>query len=275
MILSPDQHALLRSRYNPDGSPMRALQMRLLDILLEVDDICRRHNIPYWLSSGTLLGAARHGGFIPWDDDVDIEMLAPDYRRFCSVAPRELPPHLRLHNSGNDPMFMLGFSKVRDTRFNPESSDAILDGNLAISGYFIDVFSLEPSSSLLLHRASGKLAYWGMLAVNRSHSRPWGKIVRALYDGLTGVLRLINRASGALSSGQRLRHSFPSTFYKARLVAECLPLSTITFEGHNFPAPHDTDAYLRRLYGDWKALPSTPPEFHFVRAEERLTIIDG
>ena len=67
--------AALRQRFNPDGSLLRRQQMRMLELLIEVDRICKKHNIKYWLGSGTLIGAARHKGFIPWDDDLDIEML--------------------------------------------------------------------------------------------------------------------------------------------------------------------------------------------------------
>ena len=65
----------LRERYNPDGSILRKQQLRMLEMLQYIDFVCKKHNIRYWLCSGTLLGAVRHGGFIPWDDDVDIEML--------------------------------------------------------------------------------------------------------------------------------------------------------------------------------------------------------
>ena len=64
----------LRERYNPEGSKLRNNQKELLNMLLDLDAICKEHNIEWWLSSGTLLGAARHEGFIPWDDDVDIVM---------------------------------------------------------------------------------------------------------------------------------------------------------------------------------------------------------
>ena len=63
------------NRFNPEGSVLRLHQMKMLRILEFVDRVCRKHGIRYWLSSGTLLGAVRHGGFIPWDDDMDIEML--------------------------------------------------------------------------------------------------------------------------------------------------------------------------------------------------------
>ena len=60
----------LRERYNPDGSILRKQQLRMLEMLQYIDFVCKKHNIRYWLCSGTLLGAVRHGGFIPWDDDV-------------------------------------------------------------------------------------------------------------------------------------------------------------------------------------------------------------
>ena len=73
------------NRFNPEGSVLRLHQMKMLRILEFVDRVCRKHGIRYWLSSGTLLGAVRHGGFIPWDDDLDIEMLYRDYKRLMEV----------------------------------------------------------------------------------------------------------------------------------------------------------------------------------------------
>ena len=75
----------LRMRFNPDGSDLRKVQLRLLDMLLYIDRICKENCIDYWLSSGTLIGAVRHGGFIPWDDDIDIAMLREDYEHFRAV----------------------------------------------------------------------------------------------------------------------------------------------------------------------------------------------
>ena len=75
---------------------LRTCQLKQLGILEEIDRICRKHNISYWLDGGSLLGAVRHGGFIPWDDDIDIAMPQDDARRFAEVAPKELPSTLRL-----------------------------------------------------------------------------------------------------------------------------------------------------------------------------------
>ncbi len=78
MMISESQQKYYREKYNPDGSRLRCLQLGMLEILKYIDKVCSENNISYWLSSGTCLGAVRHGGFIPWDDDVDIEMLRPD-----------------------------------------------------------------------------------------------------------------------------------------------------------------------------------------------------
>ena len=71
--------------YNPEGSALKRDQMRLVEVLQKFAEICKEHDINWWLCSGTLLGAVRHGGFIPWDDDIDVSMLPKDYRKFVKV----------------------------------------------------------------------------------------------------------------------------------------------------------------------------------------------
>ena len=75
---------------------LRRAQLKQLSILEEIDRICRKHSIRYWLDGGSLLGAVRHGGFIPWDDDIDIAMPLEDMQRFVEIAPKELREGLRL-----------------------------------------------------------------------------------------------------------------------------------------------------------------------------------
>ena len=74
------------SYFNPEGSILRKHQMKMVDILCVIDKICKKHKINYWLSSGTLLGAVRHQGFIPWDDDLDIAMPIDDFEQLFSPS---------------------------------------------------------------------------------------------------------------------------------------------------------------------------------------------
>lgn len=108
----------LRTQYNPDGSHLRNIQLVSLDILKEIDRICQKCDIKYILSSGTLLGAVRHGGFIPWDDDVDIEMLKEEFDKFLSVLPEELSKDYVLHSYANDPYFIHSFIKIREKKID-------------------------------------------------------------------------------------------------------------------------------------------------------------
>ena len=98
---------------NSHNGKLKNVQKILLGYLLDVDRICKKHNIKYFLGGGTLLGAIRHHGFIPWDDDADIMMLREDYNRFLSVAADELPDSLFLQTSDTDKYCHYPFAKIR------------------------------------------------------------------------------------------------------------------------------------------------------------------
>ena len=257
-MIPPDLQQRLRQRYNPDGSPLRRSQLAMLDILRHIDAVCRRHSIDYWLSSGTLLGAVRHGGFIPWDDDIDIEMDLDSYRRFLAVAPAELPPHLRIHNSSTDPMFLLSFTKVRDIRTVTKEAGTSIDAHYRYSGNFVDIFPIAPSSSRILHYLHGKLAYYGILLVNKACSTPAGPLAGAIYRLCHAIMSPISALVRTIHPGQRMRHLSPSTFTAPRFRSDIFPTRLIYFEGYPFRAPADCHSYLTRLYGDYTALPSHP-----------------
>ena len=135
-------HESLRQRFNPDGSLLRRQQMRMLEILLEVDKICKKHHIEYWLSSGTLIGAMRHNGFIPWDDDLDIEMMRSDYLRLMKVLPSELPEWLALQNDETDPNYFYFYAKVRDRRSRMLEQNGY-DRIWKEQGIYIDILPME------------------------------------------------------------------------------------------------------------------------------------
>ena len=104
----------LKYKYNPEGSILRKQQMVMLHILENVAKICDDNNIDYWLSSGTLLGAYRHGGFIPWDDDLDIMILRKDLKRFREVMIKSLPADMVLQDHSTDSDYYHPYLKIRD-----------------------------------------------------------------------------------------------------------------------------------------------------------------
>ena len=121
---------------------LRQLQIIQLEILLELDRICKKHNIQYSLAYGTLLGAVRHQGFIPWDDDMDVFMLRKEYDRFCEICVDELDKtRFYLQTHFNTAGYRWGYAKMRRN-----STEYIRKGQEHLqypSGVSIDVFPLD------------------------------------------------------------------------------------------------------------------------------------
>ena len=248
---------------------LRACQLKQLAILEVVDKICRRNFISYWLDGGTLLGAVRHGGFIPWDDDIDIAMRSEDLRRFAEVAAAELPDGLFLQTRQTDPEVEEPIVKVRDLNsFYVEAGD-----NFAAAyqkGLYVDIFpfvdypTVSPrfvktvakgisKSYSILHgahhyslRAAAELLWFG------------GK--HAAFSALWAAATALKPAGTYIgnvpeNNGYGIMHRKDSVF----------PLTEVEFEGKRFLGPANPDAYLRDLYGDYMKVP--PPEkrkFHSV-----------
>src|SRR5690606_12530707 len=126
-----------------DHEELKRVQDCGFRILLEFDRVARELGIQYFLISGTLLGARRHGGFIPWDDDIDVAVLQKDYTRLLDILKVELPDNLKLQSRETDKNYLFYWAKIRDlnSRYYEDGAEIF---NYTYQGIFIDVFALEP-----------------------------------------------------------------------------------------------------------------------------------
>ena len=239
---------------------LRRCQLKQLSMLEEIDRICQKHHIGYWLDGGTLLGAVRHKGFIPWDDDIDIAMRQEDLQRFIEVAPQELPDTLYLQSRQTEPGYPSPVAKVRDKNsFYIEPSDDMASDYG--KGLFIDIFPMVNYPTV--NRSFVKKVVLGISKsysiLHRSHYYSlrscaelfWfgGKYLfcRALWSIIATLRPKDTYLSNILiNNGYGIMHRQDSVF----------PLGTITFEGKTFSAPANPDAYLSDLYRNYMEIPS-------------------
>lgn len=243
-------------RYNPEGSSLRDTQKELVKILQVVADICDENGIRWWLSSGTLLGAARHKGFIPWDDDIDIEMLKEDYKKLKKILLKMESEEYFVQCCETDIEFVDPFIKFR-------SRKGFLDGrnprskNYKYGGIHIDIFCIE-KTNYAAARAS-KVVYWELQHTTKYINIKWLRrlLIRLIQIFCFGLVIPVIRLFGKINPKQEYHYSLGTGWYKNTFhLDEIFPLSKAEFEGCMFPVPHDVDAILTSAYGDWRKLPS-------------------
>lgn len=244
----------LRNIHNPDGSPLRKAQMRMVDMLIFIDEVCKEHGLKYWLDSGTLLGAARHHAFIPWDDDTDICMPRKDFLRFKRIMIEHYSHHQYvLQCPETDTYFLSPWIVLRDTK-----SEYIQKSNLhkirKYRGLQVDIFPLETKHTRLFHRLCS--SYQGRLVTSLlfKHSHSLHMMAYLFFHLFDKIIEPILRRLSPKHSYYRMAYGI--TFTSVRYLNTIYPLSTISFEGHTFASPKDPDTYLRNIYGDWKIIPS-------------------
>lgn len=226
-------------------------QDSLLSLLCQFDRICRERGITWWLDSGTLLGAARNGGFIPWDDDVDVCILAKDYRKIRRLL-SDIPEPYSYQSSHKgqtrlSPRFVDTSHNVR--RIDPAT------GAPKNEPLWIDTFVMRPGS-LKLKRLIDPVYGRCIRRIHGGIKDGFAKLLAA-YFAMPAILlfKWIAISYGAAFHRKTLLHDFGVPFYSVRMTDDIFPLGTIRFEGFEFPAPHNTDSYLRRIYGDYTTVP--------------------
>jgi lipopolysaccharide cholinephosphotransferase len=249
---------------------LRALRETQLELLNVLHELCEGLGIRYYAIAGTALGAVRHHGFIPWDDDLDVAMSRADFDRLVSIAPGKLDHRYFLQHHTTDPNFPLAMAKMRrnDSMFvEPASAAARVH-----QGIFIDIFPIDRKPQLpWLRRAHGAIVS-SLSRVARARSgyqlRPGGpRAVRMIIQGLGRAvpmklltsgrdiaLRLFRTGRGPLTIASGTYGYSREWFAESWLQDEAV---IVPFEDRTIPVFADHSAYLQHLYGDYLRLP--PP----------------
>ena len=242
--------------YNPEGSQLRKDQLEQLDMLRDFAEICREHDIKWWLCSGTLIGAARHGGFVPWDDDIDVSMLKKDFRKLERVM-RSLESEKYIFQTIHSDVEYVNIFGCFRKRTGRRAGEEQKIGYSQYEGIGFDVFCIEPSNRLAAHLA--KFFYCNLQHPTRyiRHKGLRRFCIRTVQLLCLGLINPVLRLIGLVNPRKQYHYKLGSGFYRSAFyVEDIFPLATMEFEGVSFPVPKDTDAYLTKIYGDWRKLPS-------------------
>lgn len=268
-----------------DKEELRTVQLAMLEILKDVDCVCRKHNIKYWLTSGTLLGAVRHNGFIPWDDDLDIAMLREDYDHFLEIAQKEFGNRYFLQNWQTEKNYGLPFSKVRKNK--TEYIEAGSRDTYTNHGLYIDVFCFEnyPEFTKQQEIIKYNMNITYRLILVKSGYKPWIKenhidwkkwVVYLPFRFLslfknTNKLKKKYAEAISIANDRKTNRVFNSDVPKSFTLPMDRKLFERTkmhlFEDGEFPIPIGFDSVLTTLYGDYM----TPPPVE--KRENRHQII--
>lgn len=236
---------------------MRLLQLGCAKLLQEFDTLCRANDIPYWINFGTLLGAVRHGGFIPWDDDTDLGMMREDIERLQSIV-------------ADDPRYRITlvydhYVHCRQIRFWYANEDIPCFLDLFIYDWVPEVDRAKAERQRELRRqmvaamdADPELAFWRDEPYYSATGSNAVKIQRYYDDCLAQI-----REEGIVCSESEaagIGWGFDNVDYKKSMhwqytIQEVLPTQPMAFEGRDLQAPANAEGFLQGCYGDFYALP--------------------
>ena len=241
-----------------------------LDALCELDRVCKAHGLSYFLAYGTLLGALRHQGFIPWDDDIDVYMPREDYERFyelCRDGALRDPYRIASYRDGSS---IYGFLKLVDTR--TVAKETFIDEKNA-QGLWVDVFPLErvditdPGLPRVRRRAARLLWWRSIAATDPRYARSTAaRLVKRVIHPFTrrldqyGIAREADLLAQSANATGRVE---PENLRYLVLVDDCAEFMPedfsdarrAPFEGRAFDVPVGAERVLEGYYGDWRRVP--------------------
>lgn len=249
---------------------LKEMQEIELDIMKDVHQFCEENDIRYYLAGGTLLGAIRHKGFIPWDDDIDIAMPRPDYEKFVSKY-KSKNKYYKISSIENNPNHLFTFAKIYDTR-TIKIEENLVYGKDNIGGVEIDIFPVDgiPENINISNKyfVNFKRLYTLYSVASCKFVKSKNKLKILLRIALTIPCKLIgtkrfieyinNKAKKIDFDESEFVACIVAPFYGNRervLKASYIDKIKVEFEGQYFYGPKGYDEYLSSLYGDYMKLP--------------------
>lgn len=250
----------------------KKMQSIILEILCDIDDFCKKNNILWFLSGGTCLGAVRHQGFIPWDDDADIMLPRPEYERFLKLFKKEFKDKYGVGSYETDDTWKSPLAKIWSLKTTARIS--VFDEQEM--GVFVDVFAIDGLPENQLQRS----IYYKQLETLfhlRDASVRTNYLKTERFVAIKKVAKVLVKPIGARYFSRKIidiakaYDVYTSRFvgvstvchYGERETIEREEMSSearLPFEGHLFPVPKGYDKYLSNLYGDYMTIPKDAEE---------------
>lgn len=249
-----DQCAL-RAKYNPEGSDLRNIQHQLIVVMKELDRICQEYNIPYMITGGNVLGAVRHRGFIPWDDDIDIALLKKDYKRLVGVLRDYKSDVYILQEHRTDPDYINTFPKFRIKKGNLLGSLPQRGCLYKYKGCGIDIFCMAPIS-VLNARVSSSIHRRLLSRLYKIKNKKIRHIVTSLSWCTCKVLFFFCGCLNVFHKRGELHHDQAQGILKSMDANTLLPYIRVPYEELMLPVPNKTHEFLELYFGsDYMEIP--------------------
>ncbi|MDD6400319.1 MAG: LicD family protein [Lachnospiraceae bacterium] len=261
--------------FNPEGSKLRKNQKEVFAIFKIFIKILEEYDIQWWLCSGTLLGAARHKGFVPWDDDMDIMVLREDFDKIAKIMESYKSDEFIFQTKDSDPDFIGGWGKFRRIH-GRVSSKSKRNQYFKYAGIGFDIFPIEKCN--YFSALWGNRLYTLAQRTNDNIKITW---LRRLMIKINKIMFFklifpIFKVLGKLNVNEEYRNSLGIGWPQHKYyLKDIFPLTKLEFEGEMFPAPGNFDKFLTNIYGDWRSMPSLEQIRNSIHCTEYIDEIFG